>query len=668
MSINPKTPTVDQILNCPNLPTLPTVAVQLLELIRDPDVGINDIKQLVESDTGLAGRVLKTVNSSAFGLRQRCNNIKRALGYMGMNSIKSLVLGFSLVDWTKNFEGGSFDIDIYWKRVIYCAAGARLFALEAKSADPDDVFTGALFQDMGILAMLTTLGLTYATVAEQASEKHDKLPEAELDAIGITHAQAGAALGEKWRLPESIVECVRHHHTPEKAAAEHRELVRLVALGRLVAAALCEQDYISALNQLCELANKWYALDRPAVIRLINEASTEGQELSQLFDQNIGARPDINTLLAEAGEQLLEHQMAVARQVSDLELEKQSLERSSMTDALTGAWNRKKFDQSIRDAFEQSHESGSTIGVIFMDGDRFKAVNDTYGHPAGDRVIQTLAKRMNAVIKDQGTVCRYGGEEFVVLLENTTESRALQLAEQIRLAMCDQPFDLRGVDGAPDELPITVSIGLSVHTPQSDGATIEQIIHEADQGVYASKRYGRNLVTRYTQGLESEQEAARAANHPAPEPKGPPPSSPRSKSVHDAKSVLILEDDILAARLLDAMFRRTPAVETECLSQIGAIEQRVAELKRDGCSRPDLIIVDLGLPGVSGVEIVKQLRTAHGLADLPVIVLTGCNDTQSVRAARTAGATAVYAKQDVARHIARWTRDMLALTEHARAA
>ena len=91
MSSNDQKPTIEQVLNCPRLSTLPTVAVQLLELIRDPDVGINDIKRLVESDTGLAGRVLKTVNSSAFGLRQRCNNIQRALSFMGMNSIKSLL-------------------------------------------------------------------------------------------------------------------------------------------------------------------------------------------------------------------------------------------------------------------------------------------------------------------------------------------------------------------------------------------------------------------------------------------------------------------------------------------------------------------------------------------------------------------------------------------------
>lgn len=668
MSLSPQTPSIDQVLNCPNLPTLPSVAVQLLELIRDPEVGISDIKQLVESDTGLAGRVLKTVNSSAFGLRQRCNNIKLALGYMGMNSIKSLVLGFSLVDWTRNFESASFDIDLYWKRVIYSAAAARLFALEIKAADPDDVFTGALFQDMGILAMLLTLGLPYAAAVEQASQRHDTLRDAELQSIGFTHAQAGAALGRKWRLPEPIIECVRHHHTPEKAATEHRELVRLVALGRLAAASLCEQDYLSAINQLCEHAARWYALDRPGVIRLINDASTEGQELSTLFDQNIGERPDINALLAEAGEQLLEHQLAVARQVTDLELQKQTLERTSMTDPLTGSWNRTKFDQAMRDAFAYAQDVGGDIALIFVDGDQFKIINDTYGHQTGDRVIQILAQRINEVIGDLGLVCRYGGEEFVALLESVDETLALGLAEQARLAICERAFDLRGVEGAPDELRVTVSVGVAVRRPQTDGSTIDQIIYEADQGVYASKRHGRNLVTRFAPEIEAEQDVDRTRERPASEPKsGPGALHAEATRAADTRLVLILEDDVLAARLLDAMFRRTPGTQTECLSHLDAIQRRVGEIGGDR-DAPDLVIVDLGLPRDAGVEIVKQLRAAPGLEHLPVIVLTGCNDTQSVRSARAAGATAVYSKQDVARHIARWTRDILALTDRAQAA
>ncbi|MEZ6210110.1 MAG: HDOD domain-containing protein [Phycisphaerales bacterium] len=677
MPTTTKKPTVDQVLNCPNLPTLPTVAVQLLELIRDPDVGINDIKRLVESDTGLAGRVLKTVNSSAFGLRQRCNNIQRALSYMGLNSIKSLVLGFSLVDWTKAIDGEGVDTDQYWRRVIYSAAGARIFALNCRACDPDDAFTGALFQDMGILAMLTMIGTRYSEIAGRASENHDELPVLERETLGFDHAQTGAALGEKWRLPDSVIQCIRHHHDPSKAQLEHRDLVRMSAIGRLCAAALTEPDTTRPVFELCECVTKWYAINREQVIDMLDRAANEGQELARLFDQNIGSEPDISHLLAEAGEQLLEHQMAVARQVTDLEQEKESLQKSTLTDAMTGAWNRKMFDQMIEEAHQGALKSGAPITVVFMDGDKFKSVNDTYGHLAGDKVIQTLAQRMSATVADEGTVCRYGGEEFAAVIAECDEEKAQQIAESIRAAIANEPFDLSDVDGAPDELPITVSIGVSVRRPKHDNSTTEQIVHEADQAVYASKRDGRNRVTLYKPELETINPLTADHNaqskHERPPTAAPDANKSNStptpaQTTGSQRSVLVLEDDTLAARLLDAMFRREPNVDVECVTNTSDISSRVAELKNNAQSLPDLVIVDLIFPGISGVDLIKELRSNPELEALPIIVLTASHDAPTIRAARNAGANAVYSKQDVSRHIARWTQDVLALTSRATAA
>ena len=104
----------DRVLACPNLPTFPTVANQLLELTRDPDVALGDIAKLIKGDQGLASKVLKTVNSSFYGLAVPCKTIERALGYLGLKAIKSLVLGFSVAQVTKAMDGqGGMDMTDY---------------------------------------------------------------------------------------------------------------------------------------------------------------------------------------------------------------------------------------------------------------------------------------------------------------------------------------------------------------------------------------------------------------------------------------------------------------------------------------------------------------------------------------------------------------------------
>src|SRR5262245_6791812 len=117
-------PTLEQVLSCPNLPSLPTVAVEVLALTAKSNADLNEISRVVQNDQALSAKILRTVNSSFYGLSKPCPTITRALTYMGLSTVKSLVLGFSLVDWTRQGEGG-FDMIDYWRRSAYGAAAAR---------------------------------------------------------------------------------------------------------------------------------------------------------------------------------------------------------------------------------------------------------------------------------------------------------------------------------------------------------------------------------------------------------------------------------------------------------------------------------------------------------------------------------------------------------------
>lgn len=488
----------DQVLACPSLPTLPTIAVQLLELTRKPDVKMSDISKLVKSDLGLSAKVLKTINSSFFSLKQPCLTIDRAMAYLGLNTIKSLVLGFSIVDCTRGVnEGGGLDLNEYWRYSIYAAAAARNVAEMTGAADPDEAFTAAMFQDMGLLASFVALGQVYADVLVTAPE-HDMLPYQETKQLGFTHAAVGAELARKWRLQDAVVESITWHHDPEGAGPKYKQLVRCVALGRSIAQCVVAKDPAPHVGAIFRCAQDWFGKTREDVGVLMERVTDVAGELGRMFEKDVSPAPDIGNLLASANEALAEAQLATQVEAEQLREQKQELVQKTITDALTGAFNRNHFNAQLAALFEECRSAGRPMGVLFSDADKFKSVNDTYGHPAGDAVLIELARRVRDTVGEAGVVCRYGGEEFAVLLPGLGIKSAAEVGERVRVAVEASAFDLSKVPGAPATHKVTVSVGVSAtdrtSTPPKDGG---EVVHEADQAVYVAKKEGRNRVRVY---------------------------------------------------------------------------------------------------------------------------------------------------------------------------
>lgn len=159
------------------------------------------------------------------------------------------------------------------------------------------------------------------------------------------------------------------------------------------------------------------------------------------------------------------------------------------TDGLTGLYTKRHFETVLTDLSAEFRLTGESFCLLMMDLDHFKQVNDTYGHPAGDQVLQELA----ILIKDnlrhhQDIACRYGGEEFVILLPNSDLQYAVQVAERLRLAVADHIFDL----GELGTLQKTISIGIANCPLHAVGG--KELIKAADTALYFAKDSGRNLV------------------------------------------------------------------------------------------------------------------------------------------------------------------------------
>jgi diguanylate cyclase (GGDEF)-like protein len=160
---------------------------------------------------------------------------------------------------------------------------------------------------------------------------------------------------------------------------------------------------------------------------------------------------------------------------------------SSIRDELTGLYNRRYFNERLLEETERSRRYGEIVSLISCDIDHFKRVNDTHGHPAGDRVLVLLGAIMRKTLRKSDVISRYGGEEFMVLLPNTSKKQARETAEKLRLRVAGMEIPHEGIS-----LKITVSCG--VVSLSEGGDSIEVLLDKVDKALYTAKFRGRNQV------------------------------------------------------------------------------------------------------------------------------------------------------------------------------
>jgi len=161
----------------------------------------------------------------------------------------------------------------------------------------------------------------------------------------------------------------------------------------------------------------------------------------------------------------------------------------AVTDGLTGLHNRRYMDNHFQTLFEKAKANSQPLSAIICDIDHFKLVNDEHGHDVGDEVIREFAERLKKRVRGIDLACRYGGEEFVVIMPDTDIALAEIVAERIRSGVMDHPFI---VDKGAKQLSITVSVGVS--TLEAGDNSQDRVLKRADIGLYAAKKAGRNQV------------------------------------------------------------------------------------------------------------------------------------------------------------------------------
>jgi two-component system, cell cycle response regulator len=161
---------------------------------------------------------------------------------------------------------------------------------------------------------------------------------------------------------------------------------------------------------------------------------------------------------------------------------------SALRDDLTKTFNKKYFTDRLESEFAFAMQTRADLSLVALDLDHFKTINDTHGHPAGDRVLSDMAQIVAAQIRVEDVFARVGGEEFAVICRGVSNARGLAVAERMRQAVAGHSFSIEGI-----AIPVSVSAGVA-SVPDAHIADAQALIAAADQALYEAKRTGRNRV------------------------------------------------------------------------------------------------------------------------------------------------------------------------------
>jgi diguanylate cyclase (GGDEF)-like protein len=486
-----------QLESCKNLPTPPSVATKIIRLANDPEADMTRIAEVLALDPAITTKILRIANSPMYARQRKTENLRQALMVVGLNATISLALSFSLLkSWQKQTQAGGLDYPLYWRRALLSATASHVLARTIGVKDGEELFLACLIQDIGMMALDRTIPDLYKGLDHQQL-RQNALIARETERLGVDHAAVSGFLLEKWQFPERTQQVVAASHDPERVPKQSPNGVfaRCVALASLIAEVFLDTGKDRSFGELAERAKTYFAIDKEVLGELLAEISKMIPDAESIFDTQILSPEVADRILEEAREALMLRNLQALQVVDNLKTATESLEQrtrrledSNKRDPLTNLFNRAYLDQFIQEAFLSSAQKGTPLSVAFADLDRFKSVNDTFGHATGDQVLVTTANILKANVRAADVVARYGGEEFMLVFPHTDYGLLKTICERIVRAFRETRHDV----GVKRDLNVTISIGMATHNDGRQFRSVEDFVKAADKALYTAKLQGRN--------------------------------------------------------------------------------------------------------------------------------------------------------------------------------
>ncbi|MBI3417506.1 MAG: HDOD domain-containing protein [Verrucomicrobia bacterium] len=198
--------------------TLPALYHELNAALNDPRSSLDRFGEIIETDAGLATRLLRIANSPFYGFPTRIETISEALTLIGMQQIRDLIAVTFAIEHFHQIPATLFDLELFWQHSLACGISARVLAVYRRDANPERFFLAGLLHDIGRLVMCLRVPEQLPVVFARRAETDRTLTEAETEVLGVNHAEIGSVLLERWLFAPAVVDTVRWHHAPHAAA------------------------------------------------------------------------------------------------------------------------------------------------------------------------------------------------------------------------------------------------------------------------------------------------------------------------------------------------------------------------------------------------------------------------------------------------------------------
>jgi diguanylate cyclase (GGDEF)-like protein len=322
--------------------------------------------------------------------------------------------------------------------------------------------------------------------------------------LGYTSSEVGERVLAEWHVPPSIAlgatYATRVEEIPEDAAREWRDLAAVTGLAVHAAEVIFSDEPAASLRRLNDEAERAFGLHNETVAGILAGLQEDVNESAVAFAVELPPGYSYQQILDQAHAQLMSVSLTAvmdleqtASALAELAGENEILHVKAHTDKLTELANRAALEDALsREIFRRlrSSREDDALGVLMIDIDKFKGINDRFGHVVGDEVLTHVAKTMASVTRKVDLLSRYGGEEFCVVMPRTSYAGVTATAERVRRAVEQHPV----VTGDGEEVRVTISVGGAAIVDVTDADAGKHLLEAADQALYRAKESGRNRV------------------------------------------------------------------------------------------------------------------------------------------------------------------------------
>ncbi len=271
------------------LPPLPAAALRLVDLAQDEDASLAEAGEIVATDPALSGRVLKLVNSAAFGIPSQVGDVRQAVALLGLSRTRSLAVGLGVLQVIPKPEGQFFRSEEFWRDSLAKGIFAGALAQRACPNESGEAFSGGLLQNMALPVLLTEWGEYYQPILEIWRDGDESLAALETEAFGWNHAEAAAWMAKSWNLPDVLVCCLGLHHASRTALDEKglgATAVEAVALSSALPGEIRPTDHEA--KKLCAWVTKGMGLSASELASVLVETEASVRDTARAFGLNLG--------------------------------------------------------------------------------------------------------------------------------------------------------------------------------------------------------------------------------------------------------------------------------------------------------------------------------------------------------------------------------------------